>query len=146
VSASGSSRSAGRWGYKSASTMYARRRRPPSRRSLRDAEILGEIRAVRKGFAAVYGARRGWIELRRRGVHVARCTVERIMREHGMVGVRRGKRTRTTTADPAAARAADLVNRNFTAPAPNRLWMADISYSAQLAVMCSSVGGPRPAR
>jgi len=115
-------------GYRSASTVYARRRRPPSRRSLRDAEILGEIRAVRKGFAAVYGARRSWIELRRRGVHVARCTVERIMREHGIVGVRRGKRTRTTTADPAAARAADLVNRNFTAPAPNRLWLADITY------------------
>jgi len=115
-------------GYKSASTVYARRTRLPSKRSLRDQEILAEIVEVRSGHAAVYGARRTWRELRRRGIEVARCTVERIMRDHGLVGVQRGTRKRTTTPDPAAPRPADLVKRNFTASAPDRLWLADITY------------------
>jgi putative transposase len=115
-------------GYKSASTVYARRSRPPSKRSLRDAEILAEIRTVRKGFNVVYGAYRTWKELRRRGVEVARCTVERLMREEGMIGVVRGRRARTTIPDEATARPADLVNRDFTATAPDRLWLADITY------------------
>jgi putative transposase len=115
-------------GYRSASVVYARRNRPPSPRSVRDEEILAEIRAVRKGYAAVYGARRTWKQLRRRGVDVARCTVERLMRGAGMLGVNRGRTPRTTIAEPAAARAADLVNRDFTATGPNRLWLADITY------------------
>jgi transposase InsO family protein len=115
-------------GYRSASVVYARRGRPPSPRSVRDEEILAEIRRVRKGYAAVYGARRTWKELRRRGVDVARSTVERLMRSAGMVGVARGRRARTTTPDETAQRAADLVNRDFTATAPNRLWLADITY------------------
>lgn len=115
-------------GFRSASVVYARRRRPPSPRSVRDEEILAEIGRVRKGYAAVYGARRTWKELRRRGVDVARCTVERLMRQAGMLGVNRGRTPRTTIAEPAAARAADLVNRDFTATGPNRLWLADITY------------------
>jgi putative transposase len=115
-------------GYKSASTFYARRGRPPSKRALRDQGILAEIVKVRAGHAAVYGARRSWRELSRRGITVARCTVERIMREHGLVGVQRGAKKRTTKSDPAAARPADLVNRNFTATAPDRLWLADLTY------------------
>jgi len=59
---------------------------------------------------------------------VARCTVERLMRELGLAGARRGKRRRTTIADPAAARPADLVQRKFTRPAPDRLWVADFTY------------------
>jgi transposase InsO family protein len=78
-------------GYKSASTVYARRSRPPSARQLRDQDILAEIQQVRTGHAACYGARRTWVELRRRQVQVARCTVERIMRSHGLVGVQRGR-------------------------------------------------------
>jgi transposase InsO family protein len=115
-------------GYMSASTVYARRGRPPSKRTLRDVEILAEIVKVRSGHAAVYGSRRTWCELRRRGIEVARCTVERIMRENGLVGVQRGAKKRTTTADPAATRPADLVKRDFSACAPDQLWLADITY------------------
>jgi len=115
-------------GYKSASTVSARRSRPPSKRTGRDEEGLAEIVKVRTGHAAVYGSRRTWKELRRRGVQVARCTVERIMRERGMVGVQRGKKIFTTTPDANAARPADLVNRDFTAAAPDQLWLADITY------------------
>jgi len=117
-------------GHKSASTVYARRSRPPSKRAGRDEEVLAEIVKVRTGHAAVYGSRRTWKELRRRGVQVARCTVERIMRERGMVGVQRGKKIFTTTPDVNAARPADLVNRDFTAAAPDQLWLADITYVA----------------
>ena len=88
-------------GYPSASVVYARRHRPPSKRSVRDEEILAEIRAVRKGYAVVYGARRTWKELRRRGVDVARCTVERLMRQAGMLGVARGRTPRTITLAPS---------------------------------------------
>jgi transposase InsO family protein len=116
-------------GYRSTSTVYARRRRPPSARRLRDEEILAEINQVRTGHAACYGARRTWVELARRGVSVARWTVQRIMREHGLVGVRRGRKApRTTTPDAIAARPPDLVNRDFTATAPDQLWLSDITY------------------
>jgi putative transposase len=84
---------------------------------------------VRTGHAACYGARRTWVELARRGVSVVRCTVERIMREHGLVGVRRGRKApRTTTPDATEARPPDLVNRDFTATAPDQLWLSDITY------------------
>jgi transposase InsO family protein len=114
--------------YPSASTYYARRSRPPSARAVRDGEILAEISKVRTGNAVVYGARRTWIELGRRGITVARATVERIMRERGLQGVRRGRKVFTTIADPAAERAADLVRRDFTAQRPDQLWLADITY------------------
>jgi transposase InsO family protein len=116
-------------GYKSASTVYARRSRPPSARRLRDEEILAEINQVRIGYAACYGARRTWVELRRRQVQVARCTVERIMRSHGLVGVQRGgKAPRTTIPDRTAARPPDLVNRDFRVERPDQLWLSDITY------------------
>ena len=76
----------------------------------------------------VYGARKVWLELNREGTPVARCTVERLMRQIGLRGVRRGIRRRTTIADPAAARPADLVQRRFAPQAPNRLWVADFTY------------------
>jgi putative transposase len=69
-----------------------------------------------------------WAHLQRQGIGVARCTVERLMRANGWHGVTRRKRVRTTISDPAAARAADLVKRQFRVPAPNVLLVADFTY------------------
>ena len=116
-------------GYKSASIVYARRRRSPSARQLRDEQVLQAIGTVRVGNADCYGARRTWIALRRAGFEVARCTVERVMRQAGLVGVQRGRKApRTTTPDAAAVRPPDLVNRDFTANGPDQLWLSDITY------------------
>ena len=68
-----------------------------------------------------------WLALNREGVPVARCTIERLMRELGLAGARRGRRHRTTIAEAAAARPADLVQRRFNPPAPNRTWVADFT-------------------
>ena len=76
----------------------------------------------------VYGARKVWRELGRQGHQVARCTVERLMAKHGMQGVRRSKVVRTTVPDEEALCLLDLVNRQFHADRPNRLWVADFSY------------------
>jgi transposase InsO family protein len=73
-----------------------------------------------------YGARKIWRQLRRGGVVVARCTVERLMRQLGIAGVVRGKPRRTTVADPAKPVPDDLLKRDFTAPAPNVRWVADV--------------------
>jgi transposase InsO family protein len=75
----------------------------------------------------VYGARRVHRQLRRQGVQVARCTVERLMREHGLEGVRRGGKRRATIADTSAPRPPDLVNRHFAADRPDQVWLADIT-------------------
>ena len=69
-----------------------------------------------------------WHQLNREGTTVARCTVERLMRDLGLKGVRRGRRWKTTISDDQSARPRDLVERTFTAPAPNRLWVADLTY------------------
>jgi len=76
----------------------------------------------------VYGARKVWHQLRRDGVVVARCTVERLMRQAGLTGAVRGRTRRTTVAAPATHRPGDLLGRDFTAPEPNRRWVADITY------------------
>jgi putative transposase len=111
------------------SSYYARRARPPSARQLRDGELVDEIHAARDGYRRVYGIRKTWRELSRRGVEAGRDRVGRLMRAEGLEGVRRGRRPRTTTPDEAAAdRARDLVERRFVAEAPNRLWVADITY------------------
>jgi len=82
----------------------------------------------RKG-RRVYGARKVWLQLRREGIEVARCTVERLMREMGIAGASaQRKKPRTTVPDAGAGRPADLLERDFTAPAPNRRWVADITY------------------
>ena len=67
-------------------------------------------------------------ELNREGEHVARCTAERLRCDSGLRGAVRGKPVRTTQADDAAHRQRDLVDRRFAAPAPNRLWVADLTY------------------
>ena len=76
----------------------------------------------------MYGAEKMWWQLNREGVRVGRCRVERLMRDLGLVGVLRGKTVRTTVPDPDGERAADLVKRQFTAGAPNRLWVADFTH------------------
>jgi putative transposase len=100
----------------------------PSRRQLRDEELKVEIARVHEENYGVYGARKVWLALNREGISVARCTVERLMRQLGLAGARRGRRHRTTIADAAAARPADLVGRQFNPAAPNRTWVADFTY------------------
>jgi putative transposase len=118
-------------------TYYAARRRPRSARSLRDEELLVQIRRVhtasRRG---LYGARKVHAQLAREGITVARCTVERLMRSAGLQGVRRGRMVRTTIPDTAAARPADLVNREFVASRPNQLWVVDFTYVATFSGFC----------
>ena len=110
------------------STYYAAKQRPASARSLRDAELVEKIRKAWKDSRGRYGARKVWRQLLRQGESVARCTVERLMRAEGLCGVVRGKKVFTTQADETAPRPDDLVERDFTAPAPNRLWVADLTY------------------
>jgi putative transposase len=110
------------------STYYAARRRRPSARRVRDEALKVKLRHVHAEHFGVYGARKLWRQLQREGIPVARCTVERLMRELGLSGVVRGKVRRTTVPDESVPRPADLVERNFRAPVPNRLWVADLTY------------------
>jgi putative transposase len=112
------------------SSYYAARSRPPSARALRHAELKVEIKRVYKEHFEVYGARKVWRQLHREGIVVGRDRVARLMRELGICGVVRGKPRRTTTPTEADQRPADLVERDFTAPAPNCLWVADLTYVA----------------
>jgi putative transposase len=120
---------------------YAFKSRPASARATSDAELVSHIERVfwdRKLGRGISGARKVWRLLRREGIVVARCTVERLMRRQGLRGIRRGKQFITTRADRAAFRPPDHVQRCFRADRPNELWVVDFTYSAQLAVMCSS--------
>jgi putative transposase len=110
------------------STYYAAASRPPSARSLRDAHLTEEIRRIHTENYGVYGVRKIHAALLREGVTVARCTVERLMRDAGLRGVIRAKNPRTTRPAPETDRPRDLVERQFTATAPNQLWVADITY------------------
>jgi putative transposase len=111
------------------STYYARRSRKPSRRAREDRQLMQRIYAAREGYRSVYGVRKTWKELKRRGVDVGRDRVARLMRQEGLEGVRRGKKRRTTIPDEAALeRARDLLQRDFTATRPNEKWVADITY------------------
>jgi putative transposase len=110
------------------STYYAALSRKASAREQRDQALKGEIARVHGDNYGVYGARKVWLALNREGVPVARCTVERLMSELGLVGARRGRRISTTTVDHAAPRPADLLGRDFNPPAPNRTWVADFTY------------------
>jgi putative transposase len=112
------------------STYYAASRRPASARAVRDTQLKGEIARVHAEQFGVYGARKVWRQLHREGISVARCTVERLMGELHLQGVRRGKTRRTTTPDATAPRPADLVDRDFSAARPNQLWVADLTYVA----------------
>jgi transposase InsO family protein len=103
-----------------------------SDRAKQDAELMVEILRVWNENFRVYGARKIWRQLRREGFKVARCTVERLMRKLGIRGVVRGKGYKTTVPDFGAERPADLVERAFTASAPNQLWVADITFVSTL--------------
>ena len=117
----------------SASTYYEWITKTPTRRQLRDAELVEIITAQRQDkktgkFVQTLGSRKLWIRLRGQGHEVARCTVERIMREQGWEGARYGSKHKTTIANEAHSRYPDLVDRHFHAPTPNRLWVADFTY------------------
>ena len=111
------------------STFYAAKRRPPSTRALRDAWLCALIARVHRVDYDAYGAAKVWDHLNRvEHIRVARCTVERLMAQMGLSGVRRGGTVRTTTPADDAERPEDLVNRDFAMPDPNRLWLADLTY------------------
>ena len=112
------------------SSYYDAKARPPSQRSLRDAELKVAIARVHGENYGVYGPRKVWLALNREGITVARCTVERLMNALGLRGMRRGKRWATTIPDPAANRPVDLVKRRFNPAGPNTLWVADFTYVA----------------
>jgi putative transposase len=118
------------------STYYAARSRPPSARTRRDTELKEEIIRVYKDNFSVYGARKIWRQLQREGVVVGRDRVARLMGELGLRGVVRGTPRRTTTPPETADRPADLVERDFTAREPNRLWVTDLTYVATWAGFC----------
>ena len=99
-------------------------------RHQRDAWLEIEIRRVWEENFRVYGVRKVWRQLNREQIKVAKCAVERLMHKLGLQGVKRGKGYKTTISDDAAARPADLVNRDFTATGPNQLWVADITFVA----------------
>ena len=110
-------------------TYWAAKKRAPSARAVRDEALKAEIARVHAENLHVYGADKVWAQLNREGIRVARCTVERLMRQMGLSGARRGKGYKVTTrADDRQHRPADLVDRDFKAPAPNRLWVADLTY------------------
>jgi putative transposase len=113
-----------------APSTYHAHRRPSSARAVRDGELKTEISRVHAEHFGVYGARKVWRQLHLEGIAVARCTVERLMGELHLEGVRRGKPRRTTTPDQTTARPADLVERDFSATRPNQLWVADLTYVA----------------
>jgi putative transposase len=110
------------------SVYYAYKSRPPSRRSVEDAELKLLIARIWEENFACYGAEKLWRQLQRDGISCGRDRVARLMRELGISGVVRGKPKRTTVPARNEQRPEDLVRRNFSAPAPNRLWVADITY------------------
>jgi transposase InsO family protein len=99
-----------------------------SPRAKRDALLGVEIDRVWQANMRVYGADKVWRQLNREGIAVARCTVERLMREQGLQGARRGKRVRTTRPDPNTPCPMDRVHRQFKADRPNQLWVSDFTY------------------
>jgi putative transposase len=110
------------------STYYEQVGKAATARQRRDEYLVGEIARVHRDNFGVYGARKVWLQLNREGVPVARCTVERLMSREGLRGALRGRVKRTTVPDPTAERADDLVGRDFAPLAPDRLWVADLTY------------------
>ncbi|MGH9105331.1 MAG: IS3 family transposase [Acidimicrobiales bacterium] len=110
------------------SVYYDYKSRPASRRSVEDAELKRLVIQIWKDNFRCYGAEKIWRQLQREAISCGRDRVARLMRELGICGVVRGKPRRTTVPAPAEQRPADLVKRNFKAPAPNRVWVADITY------------------
>jgi putative transposase len=118
------------------SSYYAARNRPPSARAIADEELKPKIAAVHAENYAVYGAHKVWRVLRRQGENVGRDRVVRLMRTLGLSGATRERSIRTTKPAELAARPADLVDRTFAAAAPDRLWVADLTYVWTVAGFC----------
>jgi putative transposase len=113
----------------SASAYYQRATGERSERQVEDERLTGRIREVHSENFECYGYPRVWHELRRQGEQAGRDRIARLMRQAGVVGAkRRGKPWRTTIADPQAQKRPDLVKRDFTADAPDRLWVGDLTY------------------
>ena len=112
------------------STYYNVKSRPPSARARRDATLVPELVALWQANYRVYGAHKLWRAARRAGIDVGRDQVARLMRLAGIEGIRRRRRVRTTRPAEGAVRPADLVERDFSAEAPNRLWVSDLTYVA----------------
>ena len=110
------------------STYYEQCNLPATAQEYRDALLINEIRRVHAANYGVYGARKVWLQLNREGIAVARCTVERLMRDEGLAGAVRGTVKRTTIAREGGHDREDLVGRRFTPGAPDRLWVADFTY------------------
>jgi putative transposase len=121
-----------------ARTYRAWRKRPPAARTISDAQVVDAVRAAagtvddhgRRTLTpeGLYGRRKMTAHLRRNGLEVSRGAVDRAMRLLGLSGVRRNKAVRTTIPAKDGQRAGDLLNRDFTAPAPNQVWVADFTY------------------
>lgn len=109
-------------------TYYARERRPPSAREVEDERVLSEIRRVHGNSGGAYGSRRCRKQLRRGGIRVARCRVERLMAGRGLRGAQHPRGRFLTICDERAGRPTDLVNRAFVATQPNALWVCDLAY------------------
>jgi putative transposase len=120
------------------SSYYAARVRPPSARSRRDEELKREIARIHAANFGVYGVRKLWRALRREGSPIGRDRAARLMTALGLTGVNRAKSIRTTQPGPLSQRPADLVERVFAAAAPNRLWLADITYVWTISGFCYS--------
>ena len=112
------------------STYYAARGRPPSARERRDQELTPRLVGIWKDNYQVYGARKLWKAAQRAGIEIGRDQTARLMRRAQIQGVLRSKRVRTTRRDQEAGRHPDLVKRQFTATAPNQLWVTDLTFVA----------------
>jgi putative transposase len=110
------------------STYYAAKSRPTSARAIRDAVMIPILMAIWTANYRVYGAHKLWKAARRAGHDIGRDQVARLMRGAGIEGVHRARKVRTTRPDQSAARPPDLVERDFTASAPNQLWVTDLTY------------------
>ena len=112
------------------STYYNVKSRPPSARARRDGVLVPQLVALWQANYRVYGAHKLWKAARRAGHDIGRDQVARLMRLAGIEGIRRRRRVRTTRPAEGAVRPADLVERDFSAEAPNRLWVSDLTYVA----------------
>lgn len=112
--------------WRHAARVRDRSQRPP--RAVRDEMLSPEVKRVWEANRQVYGVPKVWKQLNREGITVARCTVQRLMKRHGLRGVMRGKRVRTTIPDQSAPCPLDRVNRHFKAERPNQLWVSDFTY------------------
>ena len=104
--------------------------------SLRHEELEPKIKEIYQDNRSLYGVRKVWKQAKREGINVGRDQVASLMTAQGLVGVVRGKKKRTTIPDETAPRPTDLVKRDFTAQAPNRLWVADLTYVSTWSGFC----------